>query len=174
MQQSTTYAATTKRMNLLPVCHPPWAAHSSACSAPTLPLLYPLPCSLHVADCPCTAICAQQQQQQRGQQQLLQQTATVVGQRVISFTQTHSSCLSPLLPYPSSTTPLLYLSIGSRHSQLPFRIELNSNFYQFTKATAGSRQAGQGGTAAGSQWVWQGRSWQLGRGGGCCSAKEHK
>lgn len=61
---------------------------------PTLP-----PCSLHVAECPCTAICAQQQQQQRGQQQLLQQTATVVGQRVISFTQTYSPPPLPLLHY---------------------------------------------------------------------------
>lgn len=151
---------------------PPTVATCLTILSSLLSLTPPLGPAMHVADCPCTAICAQQQQQQ---QQLLQQTATV-GQRVISSTQTQSVPSSPLSIYiraPSPTPAVFYLSVGSRHSQLPFRIELNSNFYQFTKATAGKskeRQPGcQCGLGSGAEL------WKVARGKwGVCPAKEHK
>lgn len=135
---------------------PPTAATSFCLPLPPSPSLGP---AMHVADCPCTAICAQQQQQQ----QLLQQTATV-GRRVISFTQTQTQLVPPLPPCspapPPPTPALFYLSVGSRHSQLPFRIELNSNFYQFTKATAGKAKKGSRAASVGGQ----GRSYKGMRG----------
>lgn len=130
-------------MNLLPVCHPPWAAHSSACPAPTLPYSTLPP--------PLLTACRRLSMHRN-----LRAAAATTARTAATPTANSNCCwatrdilytdtqLLPLPPsYPSSTTPLLYLSIGSRHSQLPFRIELNSNFYQFTKATAGSRGAGQ-------------------------------
>lgn len=130
----------------------------------TLHLPLPLGPAMHVADCPCTAICAQQQQQQ-----LLQQTATV-GRRVISSTQTQSVPSSPLSihrPAPSPTSAVFYLSVGSRHSQLPFRIELNSNFYQFTKATAGESKEKQPGCQCG--FGSGAELWKVARGSGGCA-----
>lgn len=74
--------------------------------------------------------------------------------RDILYTDTDTTCPSPSPlhpPAPPPTPALFYLSVGSRHSQLPFRIELNSNFYQFTKATAGKAKKGSQAASVGGQ-----------------------
>lgn len=79
------------------LCHPQLPPHTASPHLP-LPLSPSLGPAMHVADCPCTAICAQQQQQQ-----LLQQTATVE-RRVISFTQTQTQLVPPLHPSSSCSS----------------------------------------------------------------------
>lgn len=151
IQQSTTYAATTKRMNLLPVC----ATHSCHLTLPRSP---PIPIPR-----PCNAC------RRLSMHRNLRAAATPTANsncwatRDILYTDTDTTCPSPSPlhpPAPPPTPALFYLSVGSRHSQLPFRIELNSNFYQFTKATAGKAKKGSRAASVGGQ----GRSYEGMRG----------
>lgn len=145
IQQSTAYAATTKRMNLLPVC----ATHS--CHLPHYTSLSPLPTP---TPRPCNA-CRRLSMHHNLRAAAATPTANSNCWATRDILHTDSDTVCSLLPLPihplapSPTPAVFYLSVGSRHSQLPFRIELNSNFYQFTKATTGKSKERQPGCQCG-------------------------
>lgn len=156
IQQSTAYAATTKRMNLLPVCathsyHLPHYTFRSPLPTPT-----PRPCNA------CRRLSMHRNLRAAAATAAATPTANSNCWATRDILHTDTVCTPSLHPpAPSPTPALFYLSVGSRHSQLPFRIELNSNFYQFTKATAGKSKERQPGCLSG--WA-EAELWEHARG----------
>lgn len=155
IQQSTAYAATTKRMNLLPVCAT-HSCHLTPLPSHSPPTPTPRPCNA------CRRLSMHRNLRAAAARAAATPTANSNCWATRDILHTDSDTVCSLLPLPihplapSPTPAVFYLSVGSRHSQLPFRIELNSNFYQFTKATAGKSKERQ----PGCQW-WLGSGAEL-------------